>query len=111
MFVAAGCSNEARTERPPTEAETREAYFDTPLIFRDAARQVRRGITREELTKELGAPAAIEVLDRSRLRCQVYPLSGTEARDSYGSPVAAEAWFCFSRDGRLSRKRWFPASS
>ncbi len=110
-FVVAGCSSEARTERLPTEAETREAYFDTPLIYSSAARQVRRGITREELTKELTASTAIEILDRSGLRCRVYPLNGTEARDSYGSPVAAEVWFCFGPDARLARKRWFSANA
>lgn len=110
-FLAAGCSNETQTERRPTEAETREAYFDTPLIYRDAARRVRRGITGAELTKELTAPAEIELVDHSGLPCRVYPLNGTEARDSYGSPVAAEVWFCFDADGRLAHKRWFPASA
>jgi hypothetical protein len=108
VVAAAGCTNYTPSEGRPSEPEAREAYFDTPLIPVAKARGIRLGITRGELTKELILPAAIEVVDGTGLDCRVYPLSGTEARDGYGSPVAAEVWFCFGRDGRLARKRWYP---
>ena len=103
-----GCSDLTRREGRPSEPEAREAYFDTPLIQSSVARRVPLGITARELTKELTRPAAIEVVDGTGSRCRVYPLSGTEGRDAYGSPVAAEVWFCFGPDDRLRRKRWFP---
>lgn len=110
-FVAVGCAERPSSQTRPSEAETREAYFDTPLIFSRAANRIPLGITRAELARELTAPAAIEVEDRAGLRCRVYPINGTEGRDEYGSPMAAEVWFCFGSDGRLERKRRFPRGS
>jgi len=109
-LVAAGCSKTTGAEGRPSEAETREAYFDTPLIFSGVADRIRLGITRRALAREL-TESAIEVEDGSGRRCRVYPLNGTEGRDEYGSPVAAEMWFCFGRNGRLERKRRFPRDS
>jgi hypothetical protein len=105
--VMVGCSERNAAEGRPTEPQAREAYFDTPLIRGEVARRIPLGITRRELIRELTRAAAIEVVDGNGLRCGVYPLSGTEGRDAYGSPVAAEVWFCFAENGRLQRKRWF----
>jgi hypothetical protein len=110
LFAAVGCSEQSGSQRRPSEAETREAYFDTPLIFGQVATRISLGITRRELAKELTS-SAIEVEDGSGRRCRVYPLHGTEGRDEYGSPVAAEVWFCFGKNGRLERKRRFPRGS
>jgi hypothetical protein len=110
LLVSAGCSNRPGSEARPTEAETREAYFDTPLIFNAVASRIPLGITRRALAREL-TESAIEVEDGSGRHCRVYPLNGTQGRDEYGSPVAAEVWFCFGSNGRLERTRRFPRDS
>jgi hypothetical protein len=111
ILLAAGCGGNleppAAPKQPPTEEQTRDAYFDTPVIVDDAGRHAPFGITRARLTELLGGRAAIEYMRGSRL-CVVYPINGTQVWDAHGSPVAAEWEFCFGRDGRLQAKRRLP---
>lgn len=111
VAAASGCGATHGPEPRPTEAQTREAYFDTPLIRRDAAQAIPLGVTRAGLRDALGGVSAIELVDARGRDCVVFPLGGTESRDRFGSPVAAEVWFCFGADGRLVQKRWYSATA
>jgi hypothetical protein len=112
--VLAGCG--AKLAPPPipkerpTEEQTRDAYFDTPVIVDDAAKRARPGITRGMLSRLMGGRAAIEY-PRGRRRCVVYPINGTQRWDRYGTPEAAEWEFCFNDRGRLVAKRRLSAGS
>lgn len=110
-MVACGCSARDESTQTPTEAQVREAYFDTPLIPPEAAREVGLGITKRALTERLGTASVLEFTDDAGADCVVYPVGGTEARDSYGSPIAAEVWFCFGPEGRLVAKRRYPGNT
>jgi hypothetical protein len=109
-----GCGSELAPppipKQRPTEEQTRDAYFDTPVIVDEAASRAALGITRAKLTELMGGRAAIGY-SRGRRRCVVYPINGTQVWDAFGSPQAAEWEFCFGPDGRLAAKRRLPVGS
>jgi hypothetical protein len=94
----------------PTEAETRDAYFNTPVITDDSGRAVKLGIRRAALFRLFEGRAAI-AYRRGARECVVYPIIGTQRWDSHGVPVAAEWEFCFDRGNRLVAKRRLPIGS
>jgi hypothetical protein len=91
-------------KRQPTEAETRDAYFNTPVITDDSGRAVKLGGTRAGLFRLFEGRAAV-AYRRARLACVVYPILGTQRWDAHGVPVAAEWEFCFDDGNRLVAKR------
>jgi hypothetical protein len=110
VLVLAGCASASVPKRMPTEAETRDAYFNTPVITDDSGGAVKLGITRAALFRLFEGRAAIAYRRRSR-ECVVYPIIGTQRWDSHGVPVAAEWEFCFDGDNRLATKRRLPIGS
>ena len=110
VLVLAGCATASVPKRMPTEAETRDAYFNTPVITDDSGRAVKPGITRAGLSHLFEGRAAIRYRRGAR-QCVVYPIIGTQRWDAHGVPVAAEWEFCFDRENRLVAKRRLPVGS
>jgi len=110
VLVLAGCATASVPKRMPTEAETRDAYFNTPVITDDSGRAVKLGITRAGLFRLFEGRAAI-AYRRGARECVVYPIIGTQRWDAHGVPVAAEWEFCFDGDNRLVAKRRLPIGS
>jgi hypothetical protein len=112
--LLAGCGS--RLEPPPipkqrpTEGQTRDAYFDTPVIVDEAGKRATLGTTRARLAALMGGRAAI-VYSRGARKCVVYPINGTQVWDEFGSPQAAEWEFCFGPEGLLAAKRRIPVGS
>ena len=107
LLVLAGCSTASERKGMPTEEETRDAYFNTPVITDDSGRAVKLGITRAAVFRLFEGRAAI-AYRRGARRCVVYPIIGTQRWDSHGVPVAAEWEFCFGRGDKLVDKRRLP---
>ncbi len=108
--VVAGCGGGTLPPKPPdrrpTEIETRDAYFNTPLILDGQVEGVELGITRATLFAHFGVATISYRPARSpRDLCVIYPISGTQVWDARGSPEAAEWEFCFNPGGRLVTKR------
>jgi hypothetical protein len=109
VTLLGGCGSAPRAAKP-NEAETRDAYFNTPVITDDSGRAVRLGITRAALFRLFEGRAAI-AYSRGARECVVYPILGTQRWDSHGVPVAAEWEFCFRGDNSLVAKRRLPVGS
>jgi hypothetical protein len=106
-FVSAGCATDASRTARPSEVETREAYFGTPVIVAEQGGRVALGMTRRALTAKLGT-ATISYLRRAGRTyrdCIIYPINGTQRWDRYETPEADEWEFCFDRDDRVATKR------
>lgn len=88
----------------PSEVETREAYFQTPVIVSDSAKKIRRGMSRHRVAMILEGGASVEY-GRGSDHCVVYPINGTQRWDAHGSPEADEWEFCFGRNGKLRTKQ------
>ncbi|MGZ4393006.1 MAG: hypothetical protein ACXVRK_12955 [Gaiellaceae bacterium] len=106
-----GCSSRspsvsAHHAGPPTEPEARDAYFNTPLIVDDAARELPLGMTEAAIVAKFEGASAIQYRRGGR-RCVIYPIADTERWDAFGSPAASEWEFCFS-GARLAAKRRIP---
>lgn len=110
VLVLAGCATASVPKRMPTEAETRDAYFNTPVITDDSGRAVKLGITRAGLFRLFEGRATI-AYRRGARECVVYPIIGTQRWDAHGVPVAAEWEFCFDGENRLVAKRRLPIGS
>jgi uncharacterized protein YceK len=109
VALLAGCGSAARAAKP-TEAETRDAYFNTPVITDDSGGAVKLGITRSALFRLFEGRAAI-AYRRGARECVVYPILGTQRWDAHDVPVAAEWEFCFGDDDKLVAKRRLPIGS
>lgn len=83
----------------PDETLTREAYLDTPVIAEEQGREIALRTPREEVFRRLGASRI--AYPRLGLGCVLYPISGTERRDEFGSPAADEWEFCFDDSDRV----------
>lgn len=113
--LATGCAAETTTAADrsdgrgrPTEAETREAYLNTPLVSAAKARSITVGTSRAEATEALGAPSSFTYRRGRRspyVECAVYPIAGTQVRDAFGGIEADEWELCFGTAGRLTSKR------
>jgi hypothetical protein len=115
VMLLAGCAAAREgmppvPDRRPTEAETRDAYFNTPVITDDSGAAVKAGITKPGLFRLFGGRAAIDY-ERRGLDCVIYPIIGTQVWDDKGVPVAAEWEFCFEPGGALAAKRRLPVGS
>jgi hypothetical protein len=106
-LASVGCATDAARTARPSEVETREAYFGTPVIVAEQGGRVAIGTTRRALTAKLGT-ATISYLRRAGRtyhECIIYPINGTQRWDRYGTPEADEWEFCFDRDDRVTTKR------
>lgn len=100
-MLLAGCGVPSRDalRTKPDEMLTREAYLDTPVIADDQGRGIALRMTRDEVFRRLG-PSRV-AYPRLSLSCVLYPISGTERRDDFGSPAADEWEFCFDDSDRV----------
>lgn len=105
VATLAGCGAQTvpRFGGRPTEEQTRDAYFDTPVIVAEQGSRIPLGIRRAELFRRLGGRAGISYPSGGR-ECVVYPIIHTQVWDAFGVPEAAEWEFCFGRSGRLVAK-------
>jgi hypothetical protein len=120
-LVTTACAGEATSSAEwsagrgrPSEAEAREAYLNTPLVAAATGRVIALGSTRAEVTDAVGAPSSFTYRRGRRAQhgdCVLYPIAGTQRRDSFGGIEADEWEFCFGPAGRLSSKRRIRAGS
>jgi hypothetical protein len=107
--VLSGCGGAERNPLPPrrapSEGETRDAYFNTPVIYAGMALP-GLGSTRRALFARLGvATISYRPAGAPSLECVIYPIGDTERWDRFGSPEADEWQLCLDRRGRLVTKR------
>ena len=101
VVLLTGCGVPSRDalRTKPDESLTREAYLDTPVIVDDQGREIELRTTRDEVVRLLGRSRI--AYPRLGLSCVLYPISGTERRDEFGSPAADEWEFCFDESDRV----------